>query len=59
MAETAVRHLLQHPDWEMRTFEAIKNKVAGFEPDDLRKIHLTAPARIIVRREDNVEMWGL
>jgi hypothetical protein len=59
MAESAVRHLLQHPDWKLRTFEAIHNKVAGFERNDLRKILIRAGAVKFERRDDGAEMWGL
>lgn len=59
MAETAVRHLLQHPDWEMRSFAVIKGKVAGFDDDELRRILIRAGAVKFVRPSDNAEMWGL
>jgi len=44
MAEEAVRELLNHPEWWQRSFKAIKDKVGGFEDDELRKLLVRAGA---------------
>ena len=38
MVEETVKQLLNHPKWEQRSFSVIKQKVGGFEDDDLRKL---------------------
>ncbi len=58
MAEEAVKRLLNHPNWQQRSFKAIKEKVGGFEDDELRKLLVRAGAiRFWDRRKG--ELWGL
>jgi hypothetical protein len=55
--EALLRKLLQHRKWEMRSFDAIKHHVGGFEDDDLRQ-HLVRAGAVRFYRGD-VELWGL
>ncbi|QKS49803.1 hypothetical protein HUE56_04520 (plasmid) [Azospirillum oryzae] len=57
-AERVAHELLMHPQWEQRSFSAIKAKLGGFEDDRLRQILVQAGAiRFMVR--NNEEFWGL
>jgi hypothetical protein len=59
MAEQAISRLLTCPGWELRTFDAIEERIAGFPPDELRRLLVRSGAVRFRRRSDNVEMWGL
>jgi len=56
--EAAVRRLLQHKAWRLRTFKTLKYYCSGLDDDELRKTLLRAGA---VRFEDRngIEIWGL
>lgn len=59
MAEEAIRELLLHEKWRRRSFGIIKERVGGFEDDDLRQLLVRAGA---IRRGDasnDNEFWGL
>lgn len=62
MAEQAVRVLLEHKDWELRSFRAIKRHVGGFEDNELRKLLIRAGALTFWQNRGapgEKEMWGL
>jgi hypothetical protein len=47
MGEEAIRGLLMHQDWSLRSFEEIKRHLRGFdagEGNELRKLLVTAGA---------------
>lgn len=58
MAEQVAKTLLEDERWELRSFDAIKKRLGGFEDEELRRILVRAGA---VRFEDaeRGEMWGL
>ena len=58
MAEQAAKALLEHPDWKMRIFGAIKKKDRGFDDDELRKFLIRAGA-LRFQADDGTELWGL
>jgi hypothetical protein len=53
-----IRKLLSQADWELRTFEALKVHLRGFEDNELRKLLIAAGA-LAFERADGVELWGL
>lgn len=55
--EALLRKLLQHRKWELRSFDAIKHHVGGFEENELRQSLVRAGAVRFYR--DGIEMWGL
>lgn len=62
MAEEAIRHLLLHEHWRLRTFETIAARIGGFEDDELRQLLVRSGAIRVFRAEDGgseVELWGL
>ena len=59
MAEEAIRALLNHEDWKLRSFEAIKRRVKGFDDKELRQLLVRAGAVAFERGADGEEMWGL
>ncbi|HEY5722075.1 MAG TPA: hypothetical protein VIT45_07115 [Allosphingosinicella sp.] len=54
----AIRELLEHPGWEMRSFDAIEKHMGGFHDDELRKLLVAAGAVRFVGK-DGKEYWGL
>ena len=58
MAESTVKHFLNHKSFTDRSFETIKKQLGGFEDDELRKILVRAGA-IRNYREDGSEWWRL
>jgi len=58
MAETTVRHFLNHKSYTDRSFTTLKNYLGGFEDDELRKILVRAGA-IRTFRDDGSEWWRL
>jgi len=58
MAETTVRHFLNHKSYTDRSFETLKIYLGGFEDDELRKILVRAGA-IRTFRDDGSEWWRL
>ena len=57
-AETVIKQLLKHEDWSLRSFKVIKNKLKGFEDNELRKLLIRSGA-ICFRDRDGEEKWGL
>lgn len=57
-AERIAHQLLNHPEWEWRSFERIKHHLGGFADDELRKILVRAGA-IRTYTAGNAEMWSL
>jgi len=58
MAEQVVKELLSDEKWNMRSFEAIKKRLGGFEDNELRKI-LVRSGAVRFEKEDGTELWGL
>src|SRR3954467_1098883 len=58
MAEEAIRALLQHERWSLRSFHVISAHIRGFEDDELRKLLIGAGALCFGTRE-GAEWWGL
>jgi hypothetical protein len=58
MAEQAAKRLLESEKWELRSFEQIKERLGGFDDDELRKILVRAGA-VRFKGKDNTELWGL
>ena len=58
MAEQVARELLESERWQMRTFEAIEQRLGGFEKDKLRRILVRAGA-VRFRGDQGQELWGL
>ena len=58
MAESTVRHFLNHKSYTDRSFTTLKNYLGGFEDDELRKILVRAGA-IRTFRDDGSEWWRL
>jgi hypothetical protein len=59
MAEEAIRALLEHEQWRIRSFNEIKRRVRGFEDDELRKLLVRAGAITFEFTRGGKEMWGL
>jgi hypothetical protein len=59
MAEAAVKKLLSYKGWEKRSFKEIKERIGGFEDDELRKILVRCGAVKFTKVEDGSEYWGL
>lgn len=57
-AEAVARNLLSHPDWELRSLDAIRQRFGGFDDDELRRILMRAGA-VRFRSGTGAEMWGL
>lgn len=58
MAESTVKHFLNHKSFTDRSFETLKKNIGGFEDDELRKILVRAGA-IRTYRKDGSEWWRL
>jgi len=58
MAEQVAKSLLESEKWEKRSFDEIKNRLGGFEDDELRKILVRAGA-VKFKASDGKELWGL
>jgi hypothetical protein len=56
MAEQVARQLLESEKWVQRSFAVIKQRLSGFEDNELRKILVRAGA---VRFGQDKETWGL
>jgi len=57
-AEHAARTFLRYSNVPSRSFDFIKQRLRGFEDDELRKILVRAGA-VQFRDEENDERWGL
>lgn len=58
-AESAVRSLLSHKGWELRTFEEIKKRLGGFDDGELQRLLVRSGAVRAIRKDDGAELWGL
>jgi hypothetical protein len=58
MAEAAIRELLLHDKWRLRSFGVIKKRIRGFSDDELRQLLIRAGA-VCFEAQDGEEMWGL
>lgn len=58
MAETTARHFLQHKGYTDRSFELLRERLGGFDDDELRRILVRAGAIRYIRR-DGTEFWRL
>jgi hypothetical protein len=59
MAEEAIRLLLEHEDWSLRSFDEIKRRIRGFTDDELRRLLVRAGAIAFERTRGGEELWGL
>lgn len=58
MAESTVKHYLNHKSYTDRSFDVLKKHLGGFDDDELRKILVRAGA-IRTYRDDGSEWWRL
>jgi hypothetical protein len=58
MAETAIRDLLLHDKWRLRSFGVIAQRVRGFDADELRRLLIRAGA-VCFEDKGGEELWGL
>lgn len=58
MAESTAHHFLSHKGYTDRSFEMLKNRLGGFEEEELRKILVRAGAVRFIRK-DGTEWWRL
>jgi len=58
MAEQAAKKLLESPEWKKRSFDEIKNRLAGFDDNELRKI-LVRSGAVRFEGDNSRELWGL
>jgi hypothetical protein len=58
-ASAAIRELLLSPQWELRSFEAIKKHIRGFSDDELRKLLVASGAVSFDQQDTGRELWGL
>jgi hypothetical protein len=58
MAEEAIRALLQHDRWRLRSFRVISGHIRGFTDDELRKLLIRAGA-LCFAGPSGQEWWGL
>jgi len=58
MAEQAIMELLEHPEWTLRSFEAIARRVGGFDKIALQQ-HLVRAGALRFEGGDGGELWGL
>jgi len=58
MAEQAAKKLLESPNWNKRSFDEIKKRLAGFDDNELRKI-LVRSGAVRFEGENGKELWGL
>jgi ABC-type sulfate transport system substrate-binding protein len=58
MAETATEKLLTQYPYRMRSFDVIKDHLAGFRDEELRQVLVRAGAVRWLSKSD-IEVWGL
>jgi hypothetical protein len=58
MAEKVAKDLLSDNRWKQRSFNAIKNRLGGFEDNELRKI-LVRSGAVRFESSSGEELWGL
>src|SRR4051794_32124438 len=58
MVEEAIRALLEHKQWEQRSFDAISRQIPGFEANELRRLLIRAGA-LCFPDGSGGEWWGL
>ena len=56
--ERIAHELLMMPAWDLRSFEAIKRRLGGFEDNEIRQILIRAGA-LQFKGKGGKEMWGL
>ena len=59
MAEEAIRGLLSHERWTLRSFDEIERRLRGFDDDELRRLLVRAGAVAFERKSGGDELWGL
>lgn len=57
-AERVAHELLMMPAWDLRSFEAIKRRLGGFEDNEIRQTLIRAGALQFIGKGGK-EMWGL
>lgn len=57
--ETALRHLLEHPQFQRRSLAKIKRHIRGFRDDNALRLALLRAGAVCVSGEGDNEMWGL
>jgi len=57
-AERVAHELLMTPGWDLRSFDAIKRRLGGFEDDEIRKVLIRAGA-LQFEGKRGQERWGL
>jgi hypothetical protein len=58
-ASKAIRELLLLPEWQLRSFEAIRKHIRGFSDDELRQLLIASGAVSFDERGTDRELWGL
>jgi hypothetical protein len=56
---SALRELLLMPEHELRSFEAIKKHVPGFDDNELKRLLVAAGAIAFNQKGTGKELWGL
>jgi hypothetical protein len=57
-AYRALRKLLRQNAWQLRSFEAVRAHIGGFDDDELRRM-LVAAGAVRFEGEGGKELWGL
>lgn len=55
----AIERLLRQKEWELRSFDALKKHLPGFEDNELRKLLVAAGAISFAEDRTGRELWGL
>jgi len=58
-ASESLRELLSGPEWELRSFDAIKKHLRGFEDNELRRLLVACGAVSFDQRGSGKDLWGL
>lgn len=58
MAQDVAKKLLENDDRNKRSFDAIKNRLGGFDDNELRRI-LVSVGAVRFKAVDGKELWGL
>ncbi|MDW3225398.1 MAG: hypothetical protein R8G34_21335 [Paracoccaceae bacterium] len=57
--ETAIRHLLENPNYKKRSLKKIKHHLRGFESDDALRMALVRAGAVAFAGAGEDETWGL
>lgn len=57
-AERVAHELLMIPEWNLRSFKALKNRLGGFQDNEIRQVLIRAGA-LQFKSKSGEEMWGL